>query len=110
MYKTKAYYEGIVTVVLTGLLLASCGGGGGGGAGTSSVPGLQITRPPAVIPPHTMVSAIERSHSPQIDRVHGLSVLDGSLSGAGVQIGVVDSGVMASHDADGQWRGLSACR
>ena len=110
MNKTKAYCKGIVSVVLTGVFLASCGGGGGGGV--SSAPGLHITLPPSVIPPHTVVSAIERSSSPQLDRVRGLSVLDGRLSGAGVQVGVVDSGVMASHDefdgrvhGGGDWQG-----
>ena len=110
MNKTKAYCKGIVSFVLTGVFLASCGGGGGGGV--SSAPGLHITLPPSVIPPHTVVSAIERSSSPQLDRVRGLSVLDGSLSGAGVQVGVVDSGVMASHDefdgrvhGGGDWQG-----
>lgn len=88
-----------------GLMLSACGGGGGGASSLSSGSQIEIMRPPV------QVSALERRDSPQLDRVSGASVLNGEVSARGVEVAVLDTGVMAGHrefagrvHAGGDWQ------
>ena len=100
-------YPSTLWVVLMAALTA-CGGGGGGG-GSSTVgggPGLEITLPPS------QISQSEQRDSGQLNVVSAASVLSGDETGNGVDVAIVDSGVMASHSefdnrvqGGGDWQG-----
>ena len=79
------------------MVAVSCGGGGGGGiaAAPSGPPRLQIEQPPVEI------SAIETEASPQIAQVSGFDVLFTGVSGSGIGVAVLDTGIMASHSEFG---------
>ncbi|MGC6485764.1 MAG: S8 family serine peptidase [Candidatus Puniceispirillales bacterium] len=87
----------VFSVSLAMVAVSSCGGGGGGGiaAAPSGPPRLQIEQPPIEI------SAIETEASPQIAQVSGFDVLSTGVSGSGIGVAVLDTGIMASHSEFG---------
>lgn len=101
--------KGLVTALRSALLctglfgLAACGGGGGGGNVRPSEP--QIV-PPTTTPPTTpgtptapVVSAPNPAYSQHISLTGADFAHRAGITGSGVRIGVVDSGVMRNHPA-----------
>ncbi|HEY0502646.1 MAG TPA: S8 family serine peptidase [Lysobacter sp.] len=91
-------------LLCTGLLgLAACGGGGGGGNVRPSEPQIM---PPATPPPSTpttpvtpVVSTPNPAYSQHIALTGAGTAHSAGITGRGVRIGVVDSGVMRNHPA-----------
>ena len=94
-------FQGMLTVLLmvsVMVLLTGCGGGGGGGGGVS------ISRPPiSVITPtpdpgvSIEPSAVELANTPALGEIAATSIYAMGVTGEGMTIGVVDSGVDADH-------------
>ncbi|QSX76196.1 autotransporter domain-containing protein [Lysobacter arenosi] len=104
-----AYRErGLVTALRSALLLsavcglAACGGGGGGGNVRSGPPPATVTPPtPPPPPPPTppVVSTPDPQFSQHLVSTNAAAARQAGITGAGVRIGVVDSGVMHNHPA-----------
>lgn len=76
--------------------LSGCGGGGGGGGGGISAPISIITPPPdpeVTIDP----SAVELANTPSLQEIAATSIYALGVTGEGITIGVVDSGVDGDH-------------
>lgn len=76
-------------------LLAACGGGGGGGTVRSNPP--PAAPPPASTPP--VVSTPNPAYSQHLALTNTSSAHAAGLTGKGIRIGVVDSGVTRNHPA-----------
>ncbi|WP_267223161.1 S8 family serine peptidase [Dyella silvae] len=88
-------YRRAAVLVWMALGLAACGGGGGGG-------NTRPTPAPPVTPPSTPPSSSSVAQPPidaQLSLTNTYAAHAAGFNGAGVTIGVVDSGVMASHPA-----------
>jgi autotransporter-associated beta strand protein len=104
-----AYRErGLVTALRSALLLsavcglAACGGGGGGGNVRAGPPPATVTppTPPAPPPPAPpVVSTPDPQFSQHLVSTNAAAARQAGITGAGVRIGVVDSGVMRNHPA-----------
>lgn len=100
--------KGLVTALRSALLctglfgLAACGGGGGGGNVRSNEPAIAPTTP-VTPPPSTqqppVVSAPNPAYSAHINLTNANVAHQSGITGAGVRIGVVDSGVTRNHPA-----------
>ena len=75
------------------LLLAACGGGGGGGTVRTNPP------PAAPPPPPPVVGAPNPGYSKHLVVTNTAPAHAAGLSGSGIRIGVVDSGVNRNHPA-----------
>ncbi|GGK02912.1 autotransporter serine protease [Luteimonas terricola] len=80
---------------LAATLLAACGGGGGGGNVRPDPPPLA---PP---PPPPVVNAPDPAYSEHLLLTGADIAHDAGFTGAGIRIGIVDSGVNSSHPAFG---------
>lgn len=82
--------------------LSACGGGGGGGNTRSDPP---PTAPPVSPPPPTSPPPTSPPPPPQpainahLSLIHALDAAPNGYTGAGVRIGIVDSGVNRNHPA-----------
>ena len=88
--------------VALGLALGACGGGGGGGGGAVRNDPPPPPAPPAPPPPPPTPPPVTRvaPTQPTFDgHLRAINALGTGLSGSGVRIGVVDSGVNRSHPA-----------
>ncbi|MFC5594967.1 S8 family serine peptidase [Lysobacter niastensis] len=85
----------------TAVVMAGCGGGGGGGGNVRPSPPPATTTPPPAppTPPPPVVFAPNPQYSTHLTLTNASSAHQAGLSGAGVRIGVVDSGVMRNHPA-----------
>lgn len=90
--------NGLAVAVRRGLLLSAvaaglvaCGGGGGGKS-------VRVDPPPAALPP-PVVYAAEPRYSDHLNLTNTGAAHAAGLSGAGVIIGVVDSGINRNHPA-----------
>lgn len=100
--------KGLVTALRSALLctglfgLAACGGGGGGGNVRSNEPAIAPTTP-VTPPPSTqqppVVSTPNPAYSAHINLTYANVAHQAGITGAGVRIGVVDSGVTRTHPA-----------
>lgn len=81
-----------VALAVSASLLAGCGGGGGGG-GT-----VRVDPPPATLQP-PVVLAPRAEYSKHLVATNAAPARVAGLTGAGVRIGVVDSGINRSHPA-----------
>lgn len=101
-YQEKGLVTALRSALLcTGLLgLAACGGGGGGGNVRPNEPAIVPSTPnppPATQPP--VVTTPNPAYSAHI-RLTGAAVAHSAgITGTGVRIGVIDSGVMRNHPA-----------
>lgn len=86
----RASRSGIV--LLAGLLLAACGGGGGGGNTVRADPPPASLPPPVVYPPNP-------AFSKHLELTNTAPAHAAGLTGQGIRIGVVDSGVNRNHPA-----------
>ncbi|MDI9239535.1 S8 family serine peptidase [Lysobacter sp. LF1] len=88
-------------LLCTGLVgLAACGGGGGGGNVRSNEPAIVPSTPnppPATQPP--VVSTPNPAYSAHISLTGADVAHNAGVTGAGVRIGVIDTGVMRTHPA-----------
>ncbi|GAB3754689.1 S8 family serine peptidase [Lysobacter olei] len=73
--------------------MAACGGGGGGGGGI-----VKVDPPPAALPPPVVYTA-NPQYSGHITLTNTAPAHAAGLSGAGVRIGIVDSGANRNHPA-----------
>lgn len=87
-----------VTGVLAAAVLAACGGGGGGGA-TRPDPPPMAPPPPPPSPP--VVEPPDPAYSGHLLDTSAGSAHAQGLSGAGIRIGIIDSGVNRNHPAFG---------
>jgi autotransporter-associated beta strand protein len=78
-------------LVVAGALLAACGGGGGGGT-TRPDPPPATVQPPVVYPPNA-------TFSKHLTLTNTAPAHAAGLTGQGIRIGVVDSGVNRNHPA-----------
>ena len=100
-FNLKPHFKIIIAAGIASSVSA-CGGGGGGGGGGGSVGG-SISRLPITItnPDPSVViepSALELSNTPSLGDVAATSVYHLGVSGEGITIGLVDSGVDKNHD------------
>ncbi|UNK49512.1 S8 family serine peptidase [Lysobacter sp. S4-A87] len=94
-------------VLLSALFgLVACGGGGGGGGGNmrpdpppSSAPPTPAPPPPPAAPPPPVVFAPNPEYSRHLSITNTSAAHQAGFNGAGVRIGVLDSGVMRNHPA-----------
>ena len=97
-FHLKPHFK-IVIVAGIASTVSACGGGGGGGGGSvgGAISRLPITitnpDPGVVIEP----SALELANTPSLGDVAAASVYHLGVSGEGITIGVVDSGVDKTH-------------
>lgn len=90
-YRSNGAYAGVTAALL--LTLSACGGGGGGG-------NLRQSPPPAAPPPTPpVVQSPNPAFSKHLVVTNTASAHAAGLTGAGVKIGVVDSGVNHNHPA-----------
>jgi len=84
---------GRAAIVVAAMLLAACGGGGGGGTVRAD--------PPPTAPPPTppVVNPPNPAYSRHIDWTGASWAHSAGLTGAGVKVAVVDSGVNRTHPA-----------
>ena len=98
-FHLKPHFKIIIAASIASTVSA-CGGGGGGGGGSvgGAISRLPITitnpDPGVVIEP----SALELANTPSLGDVAAASVYHLGVSGEGITIGVVDSGVDKTHD------------
>lgn len=79
------------------LLLAACGGGGGGNVRNDPPP---VSPPPTAPPPSPpVVEAPNPAYSRHLFDTNAQAAHDAGFTGAGVRIGIVDSGVNRNHPA-----------
>ncbi|MDR0181529.1 S8 family serine peptidase [Lysobacter arvi] len=97
---------GLVVAVRSALLcsgligLAACGGGGGGDNVRDTPPLFAPQQPaPPATPTPPVVSAPNPAYSQHIALTRASAGREAGITGAGVRIGVVDSGVMRNHPA-----------
>lgn len=112
-FHLKPHFKIIIAVGIASSVSAFGGGGGGGGGSVGgSISRLPITitnpDPGVVIEP----SALELANTPSLGDVAATSVYHLGVSGEGMTIGVVDSGVDKTHDelsgrviGGGDWQG-----
>ncbi|MGO4221846.1 S8 family serine peptidase [Lysobacter sp. TAF61] len=97
--------EGLVTALRAALLcvaalaVVACGGGGGGGNVRSTPPPATPSAPPPPPPTPPVVFAANPDFSKHLSVTDALATRNSGITGAGVRIGVVDSGVVRSHPA-----------
>lgn len=95
MDDSKYWRRAVVGVVFTSwMLLAACGGGGGGG-------NVRPPDPPPAAPPPTppVVEAPNPAFSKHLALTNAAAAHAAGLTGQGIRIGVVDSGVNRNHPA-----------
>jgi len=103
-YRQKGLVTAMRSVLLcSGLMgLAACGGGGGGG-NVRDTPPLYAPTTPVTPPPTTpttpVVSTPNPAYSQHITLTNTAVAHQAGITGTGVRIGVVDSGVMRNHPA-----------
>lgn len=106
-YRHKELVTAMRSVLLcSGLMgLAACGGGGGGG-NVRETPPLYAPQQPGTPPPSTpsnptppVVSTPNPAYSQHIALTNTAAAHQAGFTGAGVRIGVVDSGVNRNHPA-----------
>ncbi|WP_058834409.1 S8 family serine peptidase [Luteimonas abyssi] len=90
----RAVRRSLLAVSIATLLVA-CGGGGGGNRGETPAPPPEPPPPPA--PPPTVVEPPDPAFSRHLELTNAYPALDMGLTGAGVVVGVVDSGVNRDH-------------
>ncbi|HEY5803420.1 MAG TPA: S8 family serine peptidase [Lysobacter sp.] len=100
------YRERVLVTAMRGALLlsamcglAACGGGGGGGGNVrpNPPPAAVVPPPPPPVPP--VVYAPDPQLSQHLISTNAAAAHQAGITGTGVRIGVVDSGVMRSHPA-----------
>lgn len=90
----RAPAASILAIALSSALLASCGGGGGGSGN------LRPDPPPAAPPPPPpVVGTPDPAHSAHLANTNTAPAHAAGLTGAGIRIGIVDSGVNRKHPA-----------
>ncbi len=85
-----------LVLAIGAVLLAACGGGGGNSRPVSPPP---AALPPAPPPPPPVVGTADPAFSKHLAVTNAYPALQAGLTGQGVAIGVVDSGVMRNHPA-----------
>ena len=103
-YRQKGLVTAMRNVLLCSALtgLAACGGGGGGGNVRESPPLFAPTPPTEPTPPAPttpVVSTPNPAYSQHIALTNTAAARQAGFTGAGVRIGIVDSGVMRNHPA-----------
>lgn len=104
-YRHKELVTAMRSVLLcSGLMgLAACGGGGGGGNVRETPPLYAPTTPTTPPPPTNPTPPVVSTPSPAYSQHISLTAADfahrAGITGKGVRIGVVDSGVMRNHPA-----------
>src|SRR5690606_37723713 len=84
-----------LALALACALLSACGGGGGGG-------GVRVDPPPtAPPPPPPVVQPPNPAYSRHLQDTNTPAAHAAGLTGAGIRIGIVDSGVNRNHPAFG---------
>lgn len=92
-----------VAPLAAALLLAACGGGGGGGGNTrvdpppAFVPPPPPVVPPPTSPPPTLVQPPNPAFSGHLAVTNAYAAHAAGFTGAGIRIGIVDSGVNRRH-------------
>src|SRR5690625_2419957 len=81
-------------VLAVAMALGACGGGGGNSALRPTPP----TDPPPA-PPPTVVEPPNPDYSDHIRVTNAQGAIDAGLTGAGVRVGVLDTGVNSRHPA-----------
>lgn len=88
-----------VALASVALALAACGGGGGGDAVRADPPPASVPPPVPMPPPPPVVEPANPSFGKHLALTHASAAHAAGFSGAGVRIGVVDSGVNRNHPA-----------
>lgn len=83
----------------TVLVAAGCGGGGGGGGGNVRPDPPPAATPPPPPPPTPVVFAPNPAYSQHLVLTNATTAHQAGLTGQGIRIGVLDSGVMRNHPA-----------
>lgn len=83
----------VILLPVSAVLITSCGGGGssGGSASTPTVSRLQVERP------SIQISQTETQASPQLEDIGGFDVFAKGITGSGINVAVLDTGIMANH-------------
>ena len=116
--KSRLFFLLLASTILSQPLLTACGGGGGGGG---SLPPPSITSPQGdadFYPDSSFApfssSSNEYGRSPNLNAMGLNPYYDIGLSGSGVSVGVLDSGVDSEHeeligrvDGGGDWQGAT---
>ena len=91
----RAPVVSVLCIALSSALLAACGGGGGGG-------GVRPDPPPTAPPPTPpVVGTPDPAYSGHLEHTNAGAAHAAGLTGAGIRIGIVDSGVNRTHPAFG---------
>ena len=77
----------------------ACGGGGGGGNVRVDPPPTTPPTPPPTTPPPTTTTPTQPAFDAHLTITHAGAARSAGLTGSGVRIGIVDSGVMRNHPA-----------
>ncbi|MFC3814133.1 S8 family serine peptidase [Lysobacter sp. GCM10012299] len=97
--------RGLVTALRSALLLsavcglAACGGGGGGGNVRADPPPATVNPPAPPPPTPPVVTTPDPRFGDHLTSTGAAVAHQAGITGAGVRIGVVDSGVMKNHPA-----------
>ncbi|MDY0954368.1 S8 family serine peptidase [Stenotrophomonas rhizophila] len=95
----KAVVGRSVLVTALAAALAACGGGGGGGNVRVDPPPTTPPTPPPTTPPPTTTTPTQPAFDAHLTITQAGAARSAGLTGSGVRIGIVDSGVMRNHPA-----------
>lgn len=99
MSNAQRYQAGQLAVISSlALALAACGGGGGGSNVRAPAP-APVSPPPAAPPAAPIVQPVNPQFAGHLAVTNTNSAHEAGFTGAGVNIGIVDSGVMRRHPA-----------
>jgi subtilisin family serine protease len=117
--KSRLFFLLLASTILSQPLLTACGGGGGGGGGSLPPPSITSPQGDAGFYPDSSFapfssSSNEYGRSPNLNAMGLNPYYDIGLSGSGVSVGVLDSGVDSEHeeligrvDGGGDWQGAT---